>query len=370
VTHRAETAYFLVLLSLVEIVLSLQAPAARAFSITSQLHLQDSFTYCFTSNVNSAQRSRYRDGLQAWRQRQIVSWTEHSCSDSGALTVDLTSVDGHPGGTAAVTVNNGFTMNPERTNFDSAENWYTGTGPSLCNTIDFWGIAAHEIGHVWGLGEALEEGGDDFSPQGEPITMGLFTLYNCDPLEALRTLSSDDEAGIHYVHYFGSAGFDDYMPNFSFERTQDCIDPLGCVSDFYWTLSPDASRYSRICGDGNAYVHNCYESLTAGGTFIQRVRRRLCNGSAGCAGQLVVRVNNRGAAAANVRLQVLDVTSGSNVLSDTTTLIAPGGWRVAASNFVPASGAQQRLYEYRIVKGASTSGTSMWFDDFVVHDLP
>jgi hypothetical protein len=52
--------------------------------------------------------------------------------------------------------------------FDSAENWYTGTGTPGSSAFDVWGVAAHEFGHATGFSGPYAKG--HFNPRGGVCT--------------------------------------------------------------------------------------------------------------------------------------------------------------------------------------------------------
>ncbi len=75
--------------------------------------------------------------------------------------------------------------------YDSAENWYTGTGTPGADQVDAWSVATHEFGHALGLRET--------QPVNCPGGGGNATM--CPSSEGYgvtyaRTLEYDDRLGV------------------------------------------------------------------------------------------------------------------------------------------------------------------------------
>lgn len=78
--------------------------------------------------------------------------------------------------------------------FDSAENWYTGTGTPSSNQFDAWSVAAHEFGHAVGLGHT------NLSCSGGSSTRPTMCAYYSSGQTYARSLHSDDSNGLNYIY--------------------------------------------------------------------------------------------------------------------------------------------------------------------------
>jgi hypothetical protein len=140
---------------------------------------------------------------------------------------------------------------PKEIVFDTDEHWFVGPGNPDCDTVDLWGVAAHEIGHAWGF----EHSHIRTSPQGELTTMfELAPISQQCPRPDLshlwRNMSSDEEAGIGYMTARN------WAPNYDFERATDCIDSSNCVADVYWAKT-------------GTWIRNCTDPLPIAGCFME-----------------------------------------------------------------------------------------------------
>lgn len=126
--------------------------------------------------------------------------TEVSCSVSTALTVRYQPFGDGPGFVLAKVERNNV-LHPVQLTFDSDEDWWTEVGypsPSFFYA-DAWSLGTHEIGHVFGVDHSCYACA---TPQNEYVVMnGFVRAYDSDPdiNTEMRDLTSDDEAGLHWV---------------------------------------------------------------------------------------------------------------------------------------------------------------------------
>jgi hypothetical protein len=345
VKHRLRS--HLWLLIVVALTMVLQTAPSPAFEESGGR--QDNYTFCFNSTVNANRKARYRDGNRTWEARQSLTTNEVSCSNSGALTVRVQGIDGF--GNVLAEVHFNILGNPVDVTFDSAETWWEATSAPPGTAADFWGVAAHEIGHIWGLEHTCDS---CTSPQGEWNTMNRFArVYDSVNGSENRDLTSDDEAGIQWVKNLK------YMPNFSFERVSDSVSGLRTVSAFYWGVT---GGWTRICGDGNAQHASCYERTTTTGTLKQSVYRRVCFG---CQIQLSLQNRNASSTAGRLRIIVKDLTANVTLANRTCSVPALSLWAPCVIVFSPNS-SDRRLYEYSITN--EIAGPQIRLDNVTVQD--
>lgn len=280
---------------------------------------REGFKWCWSTSLDghATKKDRFRDGVQTWKQRGTLPNFQEagSCTTAGGTRVRYVSIDGK-GGTFGIAVGSN-TSNFTDIEFDSAEVWHNGTTKPECTEIDFWGVAAHEIGHGLGLAHPNQNGGPTNSPQNQLITMATgIDGYNCPGEEKRhkrRNLSSDDEAGMRYVKD------QSYMPNQSFERAEDCIDPLGCDPAFYWNTG-GAGTWTRLCNTSVAHEQDCYERLSGGAGTLRQSVRRIMSGQ----GTFSFWVKNPTLLPAIVRARVVNQTNSTELLNQNCTVPAGG----------------------------------------------
>lgn len=332
---------------------------AEAFQQWTGAEPQDNFIYCFTGAVGTAKRDRWRDALNtSWGGRELLNGGEVSCSNAAALTVDHRSIDGS-GMTLGRTTANALGSRV-RVDFDSGESWHEQQSVGACYTVDFWAVAAHELGHVWGLDHQ-----DAASPQppSEYPTMRseLLGAYGCPPTDYLsRTLTSDDEAGAHWVKN-GS-----YVANYSFERYYQCA-PSPCSSPpgeevFYWSL---VGSWVRTYDPLNVVNGSFYMKVSGTGSILQRVRRRMCNGlGTPCSAAFTFWLNNRSGGPASVRVLVKKIATTTTTLLNTTCTGLPSSWILCSASFDRPNTSTQ-VYEFQIKNETSAQ---FWIDLVQVRD--
>lgn len=129
--------------------------------------------YGFASDVGANFKDRVENAAQEWnglsgnmqfhRGGVNVTWSygDSDCHAAGSNSIHIGSIDG------ATTASNPSTLATTttcvyssdstkiwsfRTKFDSAENWYTGTGSPGSSQFDAQSVATHELGHATGFG--------------------------------------------------------------------------------------------------------------------------------------------------------------------------------------------------------------------------
>ncbi len=141
---------------------------------------------------------RTKDGSTAWNyDRFHFTFDSEACLSNRAYPV-LNSVNQMdfgplPPGALANTVTFFFSDTPTQTvecdmRFNSALNWYTGTGTPAANQFDWWSVATHEMGHCLGLDHE-----DSVSP---PPVMRTTLPSGM----VMRQLTADDIAGRNAIY--------------------------------------------------------------------------------------------------------------------------------------------------------------------------
>jgi hypothetical protein len=142
--------------------------------------------YDYTSSVPSSWRGAIDGGAQQWskvkkadfdfvRGDDVGNYDWATCQRrNGIHVVSGGSGMGASGGVLAVTsvcwVEGTTTLTSANVAFDSAENWYTGTGSPASSQIDLFSVATHELGHAAGFAGHFE-GGDICPNNNEMQTM-------------------------------------------------------------------------------------------------------------------------------------------------------------------------------------------------------
>jgi hypothetical protein len=187
----------------------LQGVAALALAITIALvvwQATNAFNICCSWSGNSAPyryhtslpssfHSGTNYGANVWTAVSTSSWAWIWSTD-GQNFVKYGYIDGS-GTCAAITTKwvSGGTILQMEIKYDSAENWYTGSGTPAGDQIDLRSIAAHEFGHALGLRHTTPNlycpGNQYDATMCSGYTPG--TTYK-------RTLEADDRGGVTYLY--------------------------------------------------------------------------------------------------------------------------------------------------------------------------
>lgn len=138
---------------------------------------------------------RTKDGSAVWNyERFRFTFASEACLSDGAFhnlngvnQIDFGPV---PSGALAETV---FFFSQDETmecdlRFNSAVNWYTGTGTPAANQLDWWSVATHEMGHCLGLAHE-----DNLTPP--PVMQSRLLVGS-----VMRELTADDIAGRNAIY--------------------------------------------------------------------------------------------------------------------------------------------------------------------------
>ena len=141
---------------------------------------------------------RTKDGAAAWNYEhfQFTFDPEHVClmaplaSSTSVNQIDFGRL---PEEVLANTVFFFFTDAPDQTvecdmRFNSAVNWYTGTGTPPVDQFDWWSVATHEMGHCLGLDHE-----DSINPP--PVMQSRLPIGT-----VMRQLTPDDVAGRNSIY--------------------------------------------------------------------------------------------------------------------------------------------------------------------------
>jgi len=157
-----------VLLFCVFVLLSVALPAsqdsASAYDVAMDRHTQGGNTLWTLNNFHiggSAGKQRVKDGAAQWKVLGLDNIKKFSFT-SGTTTNQVSSTTALPGpGIAWVTfLGCDTTWSGCSMFFDPTVPWYTGTGSVPAGKQDLWGVAAHEMGHWFGMTHA--DGGPDW----------------------------------------------------------------------------------------------------------------------------------------------------------------------------------------------------------------
>jgi hypothetical protein len=169
---------------------------------------------------------RVKDGAAAWDyERFRFTFDPEACLSNGAFGRDnsVNQIDfGFLSvGVLANTVSFFFTDAPDQTvecdmRFNSAVNWYSGTGTPLADQFDLWSVATHEMGHCLGLDHE-----DNVNPP--PVMRTTLPVGT-----VMRQLTADDVAGRNSIYSVTRAGSGSAAPTSSPASTGDGGGGGGC----------------------------------------------------------------------------------------------------------------------------------------------
>ena len=162
---------------------------ARAYSIPRYWGT-NSATYSWDSTLPTSFRTPSNVGAYQWTQVTTSSWSWFYHSSS-ANKVKYGGIDG-AGGYAATTIEypGSGTITSMEIKYDSAENWYTGSGTPGANQVDLRSVTAHEFGHALGM-EHTQSGYCPWDSTQATMCSGIIlgTTWK-------RSLAQDDKNGV------------------------------------------------------------------------------------------------------------------------------------------------------------------------------
>ncbi len=168
---------------------------ARAYTV-DYTWATPSATYYYATNLPVAFQGPTDRGANVWTDVPTSSWIFVKFVNS-SNRVEWVAIDG-PGNIAARTYRVVSGVPPYIVQFtiqyDSAENWYTGTGTPGGTQVDAQSVAAHEFGHALGLGHT--------QPAHCPGDSRNATMCSGLPLGTTwyRSLETDDKNGVTFAY--------------------------------------------------------------------------------------------------------------------------------------------------------------------------
>lgn len=149
---------------------------------------------------------RIKEGAVTWNyERFRFTFASDACLSSGEFplmnSVNQVDMGRLSSGVLANTVTFFFSDTPTQSiecdmRFNSAVNWFTGTGTPAADQFDLWSVATHEMGHCLGLDHE-----DDISPL--PVMRSTIPAGN-----TMRQLTADDIAGRNAIYSPASSSGD------------------------------------------------------------------------------------------------------------------------------------------------------------------
>lgn len=173
--------------------------AVKAYNICCHWP-SNSAIYTFDPSLPTSFYNATNFGASVWTNVTTSSWAWINSPNPGNL-VRYGSDDG-PGVRLAVTTVSyslpSYQILSIDLKYDSAENWYTGSGTPSGNQYDLRSTAAHELGHGLGLNHATP------NVNCPGLGAGQYDATMCDGQAAgniyKRTLEADDRNGVTYLY--------------------------------------------------------------------------------------------------------------------------------------------------------------------------
>jgi hypothetical protein len=144
---------------------------------------------------------RIKDGAAAWDYARFQFTFDHEACLSNGVFGTLNGVNQIDYGSlqAGVLANTVSFFSTDQTvechmRFNSAVNWYTGTGTPAADQFDWWSVATHEMGHCLGLAHE-----DSVTPP--PVMRTALPIGTVQ-----RQLTADDVAGRNAIYDSPQAG--------------------------------------------------------------------------------------------------------------------------------------------------------------------